>query len=151
MRKLFIFISLVSALLSGCIDGEDGDAYLAFFWTTDPTFYADNNPSLPGTIFLLQDYLVGPGTYSFEYTVGATYFGTYTITEEEGEPGIFPLIPGPDGDDSYFELGLFSTGPIFFEYSTDLQQTAMQGTASLNKSEFNGAIEGDNREKKGRE
>lgn len=135
MRKLCILVTLVSALLSGCIDGDDGDAYLAFYWTTTPTFYADNNPSLPGTINWLEEYLVNPGTYSFEYTVSAsTYLGTYTITEEEGDLGVLPLIPGADGDDSYFELGLFESGPTFFEYSADLETAGAQSNDAGNKT-----------------
>ncbi len=136
MRKFYILVALVSALLSSCVDGEDGDAFLAFYWTTTPTFYSDNNASLPLTIVFLEQYAVSPGTYSFTYTVGSTYSGSYTITEEEGDTGIFPLIPGKDGDDSNFELGLLSTGPTFIAYSAGLETTADQsnGTDIGNKN-----------------
>jgi hypothetical protein len=145
MRKLFISISLISTLLTGCIDGDDGYAYLAFYWIGTPQSYADNNPGVPATIFWLEEYLVNPGTYSFSYVAfeGSAYAGTYTITEEEGEPGIFPFIPGEDGEDNHFELWLFSSGPSFWETSIETELAAAQSygadpgrTTSLDKNDF---------------
>ncbi|MDH5632243.1 MAG: hypothetical protein OEZ10_04530 [Gammaproteobacteria bacterium] len=133
MKKSLVVVALIGIMLAGCQDGKDGDAFLAFFWVAPPVSYSDNNPSIPPTIILQEQYSVEPGTYGFTYTAwdNSVWSGTYTITIEEGIIGLFPLVPGPDGEDSHFELWLFSIGPSFWDVSeTDEISLVVQRNAT---------------------
>ena len=130
---LFLFLTLL--LFSGCAeDGDDGKASLKFWWTGTLYDYTDDNPDIPYTIWNDTYYTVSKGTYSFYYTSwdSSTWIGSYTITIDEGDDAIqFPIpIDGDDGDDSYFELMLLSTGPSFYDWGSTAYKVGVDSSVS---------------------
>ena len=113
-------------VLSCGSDGNPGNAYLSFTWDWYVDWYDDNNGSVPYTIYENTDYQTSPGTFTYEYgcSDGTGYFwefyGTYTITINEGEKGGM-FSGGGDGADKHFTLNLRGTGPYFSKPSFDKQ------------------------------
>lgn len=109
MRYATLLLALLSALVSGaCADGEkgaDGDALVAFLWTSDVT-------SVDASGIGIDSVMQFDGTESTLYQVvdnGALIWvsdgATYTVTTEfewakgqDGNPGLLPLVPGENGD-----------------------------------------------------
>lgn len=112
-------------LLSGCgSEGKDGNPYLAYTWVFTPYNWNDSNADIPFTVIRDYYYKTHEGTYSFIYSSnGYTYFGSYRITTNKGSDGSFPLKNGEDGSDSYFKLGLWSTGPSFYNFGMNPYST----------------------------
>lgn len=120
-----------SIVLAGCSlffgedgrDGQPGEAYIAYSWVGLPLYLSTSDPSLPQSIYNGTYYDAIPGTYSFEYQAfdGSYWQGTYTTyvnPGELGEPGFLFTDgrDGADGEDIYFELTLYSTGPTLWDW-----------------------------------
>jgi len=114
------WLPLLVFLFIGCgQDGEDGDAYLSFSWDWYIDSYTDNNPNVPSIINEYQDYIVRPGTYSFEYNCSDGmgnywgYDGWYAIEINRGEQADF-MTDGADGEDNHYRLDLTGNGVDFY-------------------------------------
>ena len=156
MKKLiFVLVLLLISMmgLTGCgDDGDDGNSHTAIDWVFTPLSYWDDNSGIPNTFFRGEYYLTQAGTYNFQYTAwdGSMYIGTYTIYIDEGEDG-FWFIDGDDGDDLYFTLWLYSTGPIFYGTSLAFEEETgkvlnaglveSDNTDTLSKSEMSDEAE----------
>ncbi len=119
LRIYFVLFSILLFIISCGQDGDDGEAFIAFNWSTTPEWYWDDNTSVPGTISKNRNYNTNPGTYDFSYEIYDSwndvfwiYNGTYIITIDKGKKGTF-LVDGPDGADNYFKLYLGTNGPDF--------------------------------------
>jgi hypothetical protein len=133
MRRILVFGFVLSILLfAGCgEDGTDGDAFLAYNWVYTPLYVADTIPDLPDIVYAGKNYNVSPGTYSCVYTAwdGSSYSGTITIYIDEGEEGGW-IRDGDDGDDNFFELFFYATGPaIDFKQLNVVEELLKAGTA----------------------
>ena len=117
-------------------DGLDGEAYLAYTWVGAISI-SDSNPSIPYTIINNTYYKSNPGTYALSYISWdySKWSCTYTISVNEGTPGQSggegkafwkkgtDGADGQDGADVYFKLGLWSTGPVIYTYSSPMAFT----------------------------
>jgi hypothetical protein len=118
MKKLTVALCSVFllVLLSGCT-GPRGEAYQQYWWSAMPTRLYDTNPSTPSTVVNDVYFPTNSGSFYMEYTTAITnvnYYLYYTITTEESN---FFLSPG---DDSWFEICLFSTGPSLYKWPSPL-------------------------------
>jgi len=122
MKTLLIFLMLIITfgLFTSCgSDGDDGRAYISFTadWYVD--WYEDSNSATPYTIYQYTDYETSAGSFSYEYGCSDGqgsywgYYGTYTITINQGEEGGF-LSSGDDGADNYFRMDLSGWGTSFY-------------------------------------
>lgn len=128
MKKIPIFfiliISILPILICACgEDGDDGTSYIAIDWVSTPQSYWDDNPGIPYTFYAGQYYESSAGSYDFEYTAwdGSFWYGNYKITVDKGEDGEL-FSNGSDGEDRYFELWLYSSGPGFYVYEKVLEE-----------------------------
>lgn len=113
MKRLSLLLLIVGTLvLAGCV-GQDGSAYLAYSWVSTPLYLYDENPSTPSTVFNGTYFESGPGTYYMEYIAwnSSAWWMIYKIEIEEGNAF------WKDGDDLYFEMTLYSTGPTLWRWS----------------------------------
>ncbi len=96
-------------LLSGCT-GSPGSTYLMYYWVSAPLAILDTNPSTPAIIYCGEYFPTGTGTFHMEYVAwdGSAWWMDYTISSDPG--GLF----WSRGDDAWFEIDLFSTGPSFY-------------------------------------
>ena len=116
MKRLIVFLFILSSIMCtmiGCT-GDDGDVYLAIYWTSDVEAYWDNNSGIPSYFSYGQKYKCSPGTYSYNMTAWKYnyysgydelyyYYGTYKLS---ANPGEFMK----DGEDSYYGLYLDGYG-----------------------------------------
>ena len=123
-------------------DGADGDVYIAYSWVGTLWAFWTDNPDIPTIVFNDTYYQTAAGTYSFSYQSWdfSIWNGNYTIVANEGEPGEPGEIgekgsafwqagkdgrdgaDGADGEDNYFLLGLWSTGPVIYNYTPGLSK-----------------------------
>ena len=135
-------------------DGEDGALYIALSWVGDISFVF-SDPNIPQTIFKEQYYLTEPGSYSYYYISwdDSQWTGTYSMTAEEGEPGESGEQgepgsfmkdgedgadgeDGEDGEDVCVILGLWSTGPEFYNLFCDNTSARIIDESQSYKSEY---------------
>ena len=155
ITKFLVFVVFVSSIcLAGCSfffgeDGEDGspgNAYIAYSWVSVPLYLSTNDPSMPQSIYNGTYYDAVPGTYSITYEAwdGSFWQGTYTIYVNPGEPGSAGFLftdgeDGADGEDIYFELTLYSTGPTLWEWlypnSTDNSDRRIQEQREIDRAD----------------
>ena len=121
MKKLLVFLTFIIGFMfiSGCgKDGADGRAYIAFDWDWYVDWYQDDNGSL-GDIYANTNYETSPGTFNYEYGCSDGsgnswgFYGTYTITINEGEEGSL-IADGASGADNYFQFNLYGDGTDFW-------------------------------------
>jgi hypothetical protein len=114
MKKLLIFTA-ATLLLSACVtvvsnigpNGRDGQAFYGIdFGYYAPTYYWDNNPSIPNSPFFGEYYPTLPGRYDFEYGVDEDeyWYGYYEIWINRGEPGGYYGERGRNGADNFLML-----------------------------------------------
>ncbi len=124
-RKFYYIFSIFILIFLTCCgkDGKDGDVYLKITLHYPVVSYWDNNSSIPYGLNQYTFYRCSPGTYSYEYSWYDSYgsewiwYGTYKLVEDEGEKGGF-LIDGEDGNDKYYTIHCYSSGPfIDIDYS----------------------------------
>ena len=110
-KKLFV-IFVVVALLFSC-KGSDGEAYLKYSWVGLPTYFYDSNPSTPQTVLNGVYFRTNPGRYYMEYKAfdNSRWYMNYEITINEGKVG-------SDGDDLWFEITLYSSGPTLWKWTS---------------------------------
>ena len=108
---LLISISLMVIILNGCT-GQDGNASLKYWWAGSLGSIYDTNPSTPQTIYNDVYFPTNRGSFYMEYTAfdDSSWYIYYTITINGGQPLLI------DGDDIWFEIGLYSTGPVLYEW-----------------------------------
>lgn len=107
----FISVSLMIVILNSCT-GQDGNASLKYWWANSLLYIFETNPSTPQTIYNDVYFQTNPGSFYMEYTAfnNSSWYIYYTITIDEGQPLFI------DGDDIWFEIGLYSTGPVLYEW-----------------------------------
>ena len=112
------------------IIGDPGDPFIAYSWTSGPFTFSTDDPGIPDVIYNGQYYGTYPGTYWFTYQAwdGSVWTGYYTIYRDTGGAG-------SDGDDTYFELACYNTGPILYvwEYAASAKTSAGKETAPAAK------------------
>lgn len=145
MKTLFIFLVLLFTfgLFTSCgSDGSDGRAYISHSWDWYVDWYEDSNYDTPSTIYQYTDYETSPGSFSYEYGCSDGlgnywgYYGTYTITINQGEDGGF-LTSGDDGADNYFRMDLSGGGTDFYLLKDNVPEKEIKNELSgnTNKSE----------------
>ncbi|MBN2833360.1 MAG: hypothetical protein JXR48_00180 [Candidatus Delongbacteria bacterium] len=105
-----VLLLLGLLLLISCgKDGSDGNVYCAVYLGYGVYGYYDNNPGIPSTFYNGEYYKSSAGTYDFGYEDDYKYYwGTYTLTQNEGEAGgVF--TDGDDGEDTYFTNYCYSS------------------------------------------
>ena len=121
------FLIAAILLLSGCSlfigqDGQDGRAYISYEFVATPFYYDTNDPGIP-YIGLIAGYYYEtlPGTYFLIYESwdGSVWSTQYSIYINEGEPGTL-FVDGADGEDLYFEMLAFSSGPSLYTWAEPL-------------------------------
>jgi hypothetical protein len=136
MKKFILFnlFVVMAFFLTSCIgeDGKDGKVYVSFTWV-GTIAYQDNIPETPTYITDDYDYLITPGKYTFSYTHLSiypynSYSKTYNFAADPGKKGSF-MTDGEDGEDSYYEVGLWSSGPDVYDYS-DLKSSSLKSSNS---------------------
>ena len=112
-RQRVLLLVLALVWLVGC-QGPSGEAYQKYWWAGSLGYIQDTNPSTPETIYNDVYFSTQPGSYYVQYQAfdGSEWYLYYTITVEPG--GLF-LEPGPD---NWFEIGLYSTGPVLYEWNS---------------------------------
>lgn len=113
MKRVVVLISVIAMILVGC-SGPDGKAYQKYWWTGSLGYIFDTNPSTPATIYNDVYFATNPGSYYLEYQSwnGSQWYMYYKISVQSG--GLFFSA----GDDSWFEIGLYSTGPVLYRWSS---------------------------------
>jgi hypothetical protein len=113
MKKFFIGSVIMAALFlfTNCA-GPDGGAYLKYTWTFyKPSYFSDSNPSTPSTVTNDEYFPTRPGTYHMEYTMDyESWYLDYTLSAKKGSSF------NTAGDDTYFEIGLYSFGPSLYNW-----------------------------------
>ncbi len=106
----FILTIIVTSSFLGCAI-KDGNSYQKYYWTYEPLYIYDTNPYTPYTIYNDEYFFVEAGSYYMEYTAwnGIAWYMYYTIKKDKGM--IFD-----DGDDYYYSIGLYSSGPSIYRY-----------------------------------
>jgi hypothetical protein len=103
-------------------DGKDGDSFIAYSWAVGPILFYTEDPAFAGQSYISNGAYKSatPGTYYFEYIAwdDSYWYGDYTIYVDEGTEGGF-LMDGFDGEDIYFELACYSTGPKLYKWSEE--------------------------------
>jgi hypothetical protein len=113
MKNIKIFILLgLTALIFSCSKGDDGEAYLKYSWVGLPLYFYDTNPSTPQTVTKDVYFHTNPGRYYMEYRAfdNSYWYMNYQITVNEGSVG-------SDGDDLWFEITLYSSGPTLWKWT----------------------------------
>jgi hypothetical protein len=110
-KKLFVIFAVV-ALFFSC-EGSNGKAYLKYSWVALPTYLYDSNPSTPQTVTNGVYFHTNPGKYYMEYKAfdNSFWYMIYEITINEGK-----FLE--DGDDLWFEITLYSTGPTLWKWTS---------------------------------
>ena len=126
-RVILLFV--VSFLLISCY-GSPGSTLLKYYWAGTPLAFSDSNPSTPYTIHNNTYFYTDTGTFYLQYEAWDTslWAAYYIITSNEGS--LFA-----DGNPSYFELDLFSTGPEFYKwsYARSLENSRVITTTTIKK------------------
>jgi hypothetical protein len=108
MKKIIIVVLAVAiaALAGSC--SLFTQPMLAYNWSTTPTAFYDDNPSVPYTIYNGDYFATDESTYYMEYTVsGYSWWMYYTIAKK----GNFF-----SASTTYFDIWLYYTGPEFTYY-----------------------------------
>jgi hypothetical protein len=110
--RLLVFGVAALALVS--CTGPDGKAFLAYSWASTPQYLYDENPATPTTVYNGDYFETAAGTYYMEYVAwdDSAWWMIYEITINEGSAFLSP------GDDVWFEITLYSTGPSLYEWSS---------------------------------
>jgi hypothetical protein len=124
MKKFFgIICGLIGIIcITSCIvsiddsdyPGPAGDAYLRYYWSDSLVYLIDNNPSTPSPYCNNVYFSTQPGSYHMQYrTVYDTGWDVYyIITVKDGDTYY------ETGDDSWFTIFLYSSGPVLYSYTT---------------------------------
>ena len=114
LKNLAILVVFTLIAFTGCV-GPDGATFLSYSWTSQPQYFYDENPSTPSTVYNGDYFTTDEGTYYMEYTAwdDSSWWMYYTIEAKEGD--IFMM----EGEDTYFEITLYSTGPTLYEWSEE--------------------------------
>lgn len=135
-----MMIMLAAILLPSCVTvvsnvgppGLDGRAYFGIDYTFDPpTYYWDNNPSIPNSPFFGEYYPTAPGRFNFEYGINEFeyWYGYYEIWIMRGEPGGPYGERGRNGADNYLMLLCDPNG--FEAYRSEVYKSQLANTDSL--------------------
>ena len=138
MKKIFLFcIGILLIITTSCVVGDDGATFLAYSWSGLPTYWYDENPSLPDTIYNGTYYTTNEGSYYMEYTAwdNSSWWMYYTISANPGE--LFT-----NGAPAYFEIYLSSYGPSFYKWNyareieprSDMENVEKDKTSFMDKS-----------------
>ncbi|MCF8225297.1 MAG: hypothetical protein K9J30_05420 [Bacteroidales bacterium] len=112
-----IYFFLAVLVFSCGVAGDPGHCYFALDWEYyNPGYgvyyYEDNNPSVPDSEEIVQNYYYDcyPGIYEYSYESEDSlnlyfYTGTYELIQNPGLPGGL-FHDGVDGIDTYFKLYL---------------------------------------------
>ena len=122
--KAFIAIAIAAAALSlGACAGPDGEAWQKYWWSGSLGYFYDTNPSTPDTVYNDVYFPTKAGNFYLEYEAfdGSGWYMYYTITVNEGA-----FLSA--GDDAWFEIGLYSTGPVLYEW--DSARSLAEGAAA---------------------
>jgi len=148
LKKVFIVffaIAFTTILISCGEDGSDGDAFIGFNWV-GTVWYSDNIPSTPSKPEYGEWYNTQPGKYTLNYyhelNPGIDWELTFTISINKGTEGGL-ITDGEDGDDKYFEIGLWSDGPEVYDYSGSAP-TFKIGTTDTKENKKNKLLVPDN-------
>jgi hypothetical protein len=115
MKKIiFASIVLINLLLLTSCPGPNGSAYQKYWWAGSLGYIYDTNPSTPNTIYNDVYFPTNSGSYYMEYQAfdGSEWYMYYTITTKSG------AMFNTSGDDSWFEIGLYYTGPVLYEWDS---------------------------------
>lgn len=122
-------------------DGQDGDAFIAYSWAVGPIAFYTEDPAFAGQSYISNGVYKSAtaGTYYFEYIAwdDSYWYGEYTVYVDEGTEGGF-LTDGFDGEDIYFELACYSTGPSFYEWNEEFAYRTVS-SKSLRSGLYNAA------------
>jgi len=112
IKRILFMIIICSVVLINCT-GPNGDAYLKYWWAGSLGYINDTNPSTPHYIYKDVYFQTNPGKFYLEYEAfdGSEWYMYYTITINKGSFLVFP------GDDLWFEIGLYSTGPTLYKWT----------------------------------
>lgn len=141
MKRIFGLLILSLLLINCGDDGQDGKAFLSFDWVYAPAWFSDDCPATPSTIRKNSDYQVDAGSYSMMYESwdGSVWSFNYSISINSGTEGSFPFQSGEDGENKYYEINLYSSGPTMYGSIALLQdETALLKTH--NETRENGLI-----------
>lgn len=113
---------ILTFLLSCCLfiqiscTGSPGQPYLKYYWIGTPLAFSDSNPSTPYTVYNNVYFPTDTGTFYMQYIAwdGSGWWMYYSITSN---PGKMFWVPG---DDSWFEIDLFSSGPSIYEWPLEM-------------------------------
>jgi hypothetical protein len=115
MKRLFFVLFTLWIIINttNCV-GQNGNAYQKYRWDESLRRIYDSNPSTPETVYNNEYFPTNPGSYYMEYTTitNKSWYMYYTIEINEGKPFF------DDGDDIWYELRLYSTGPALCEWES---------------------------------
>lgn len=113
LRRILLCLAVSLVLVSCYPIGTEGQAFICYSWVALSAVGTDD-PAFGPTIYngVYEDAVVG--TWNFQYISfdDSNWEGSYTVYRN---PGVFLA----DGEDVYFELTLYSTGPSFYAWTED--------------------------------
>jgi hypothetical protein len=120
---------LAVLLLAGCA-GQDGHSYQKYSWSGAPGYLYDTNPATPATVYNDTYYPTGEGKFYLEYMAwdGSLWWAYYTITVNKGRAIL------QEGDDLWFEIGLYSFGPSLYKWTSAYSLLPQAGEGKAPKS-----------------
>jgi len=109
-RLALVALLMLSLVFISC-SGQNGIAYQKYYWGGAPLYFFDTNPYTPSTVYNDEYFYTGAGSYYMEYIAwnGSKWYLYYTIEIDKGK-----ILR--DGDDFYYEIDLYSTGPSLYRY-----------------------------------
>jgi len=106
-----VILLVLAFLLSACT-GNDGKTYQKYWWSGSLGYLYDSNPSTPATVYNDVYFRTKEGDFYLQYQAfdGSEWYAYYSIEADEG------TAPMHDGDDLWFEICLYSTGPTLYRW-----------------------------------
>ena len=118
--KLSLLLSIMLFLFSCGKDGKSGDVYIRITNASGIcpiTAYTDDNSGIPNSFYLNTYYKCNSGTYRYSYIACQQYwYGTYTITAEDGKDGGF-FSNGDNGKTKRYTLQCWGYSEPDFTYT----------------------------------
>jgi len=158
MKKILFILLAASVYFSSCTyyghDGLDGEAFLKINYGNGEPSYVDAGGAIPNNFYWDTFYRTYPGFYTvnFEYTFPGPYgdriypyqveIEVWNYLGEEGGQN----YSGDDGDDTYFDLTLYSDG--FIEYTHDVYVKSEELSKELPKDVTEKTLIGSNQQVK---